>query len=1079
MDSLFADLSALSAMTGEKAEKNMQEALNYLGLDLMNIARTMRPYHPLEILKMAAWEERRVARLKGGDRVQGLYAHLLPVLMQSVLLSTYYDTSYPIASNRDIRKKDWNRLLSLSEDAVRRLLKYIESYTVYVVRSGLVSEENAESYRSTILRQFFPPEESVETIEREGLLWYGYALDDEKVVTERFGTDVRSLIDGMYKVAVNAVEGIDKLTDDFSLYKAEMLLTMAQKRTDDRYKEMSDDDLRDMIVKENGWESRVKDLQGRRDDFDLFRPEFVCDLPSQSYKTLSREIGSLDINAYIKKGIWPATVFPFLEYRGMFFSFVSSHIFTYGQRILAENASLYLRDTAAAAAACRLLFNETDNVDVYSFDGNKVDVSILSSITEVNAVENPGFYEARLRQHDEDRHVRPQPGHRLLLLDPDTYGPLERLDDGTFSSSVYYLIRSANSTEGREEFHRTIFGSLDLPEKTEILSYLDEDEVDDRDAVVDTVDDDISDEYEYDSEDDDEKARALEEKERKLDEELLPSEDHVPIVPDIEKLKEKYELTSDIIRRDEENDAEADVYEKELDDDDYSYEDGDVLPPEADDDEEIEDEALYDEAEGDDLYQQESPYDSDQGDLFDGLFDDPDEEIDSELETEEEATEEEAEYEKAEEEATDFATEYSKELEERTQPEAAQPDDYSPIPVYESEESADSVEEASCQYVEDDDKTAPDTSVAAEDNAEGHDDASTDVSLEAHEAACESHEEPMPAEECMPSEDIPVTVPEAEGSHMGDAEPSEADAFEDREDVDVIPQEETEDPEISQALPDAEPAILDETMASDTDDIPTGPETTEESITASPDITEEDGADTAEPVSTVIEEEPATEAGSVSEEAAADVAEEEAVASIQEEEPAEDEVPEDDVSEESQPESVSDMVDRGVLRRVSDEESVFEMVGNGNSMVEDDFSDLDGVVREIAEKVGRSSEFVSFVRASDSDMTHYLEDVIRRSWEKQRQDGKDKMFSIYDYSLSILIATQKVMDEIRVEELLNNAGAVMYSRQKGSWNALILSFDDEYRLLSAEERKITPSSFTPSNWKICRIVGEQLMARSR
>ena len=222
----------------------------------------------------------------------------------------------------------------------------------------------------------------------------------------------------------------------------------------------------------------------------------------------------------------------------------------------------------------------------------------------------------------------------------------------------------------------------------------------------------------------------------------------------------------------------------------------------------------------------------------------------------------------------------------------------------------------------------------------------------------------MPAEECMPSEDIPVTVPEAEGSHMEDAEPSEADASEDREDVDVIPQEETVDPGMSQASPDAEPAILDEPMASDTDDIPTGPETTEESITASPDITEEDGADTAEPVSTVIEEEPATEAGSVSEEAAADVAEEEAVASIQEEEPAEDEVPEDDVSEESQPESVSDMVDRGVLRRVSDEESVFEMVGNGNSMVEDDFSDLDGVVREIAEKVGRSSEFVSFVRAS-------------------------------------------------------------------------------------------------------------------
>ena len=110
MDSLFADFSALSSMSGEKAEKNMQEALNYLGLDMRNIARTMRPYHPLEMLKMAAWEERRVARLKGDDEFQKLYAHLLPVLTQSVLQSTLYDTSYPASTNRDIKQKDWSRL---------------------------------------------------------------------------------------------------------------------------------------------------------------------------------------------------------------------------------------------------------------------------------------------------------------------------------------------------------------------------------------------------------------------------------------------------------------------------------------------------------------------------------------------------------------------------------------------------------------------------------------------------------------------------------------------------------------------------------------------------------------------------------------------------------------------------------------------------------------------------------------------------------------------------------------------------------------------------------------------------------
>ena len=175
MDSLFADFSALSSMSGEKAEKNMQEALNYLGLDMRNIARTMRPYHPLEMLKMAAWEERRVARLKGDDEFQKLYAHLLPVLTQSVLQSTLYDTSYPASTNRDIKQKDWNRVLSLAEDTVKRLLRYIESYTVYAVRSGLVSEENAESYRAVLTAQFFPPEESHGSIEKYACLWYGYA----------------------------------------------------------------------------------------------------------------------------------------------------------------------------------------------------------------------------------------------------------------------------------------------------------------------------------------------------------------------------------------------------------------------------------------------------------------------------------------------------------------------------------------------------------------------------------------------------------------------------------------------------------------------------------------------------------------------------------------------------------------------------------------------------------------------------------------------------------------------------------------------------------------------------------------
>ena len=1144
MDSLFADFSSLAAMSKEKAEKNMQEALNYLGLDLRNIAKTMRPYHPLEMLKMAAWEERRVAKTKGSDRFQQLYAHLLPVLVQSVLQSTLYDTSYPASTNRDIKQKDWNRLLSLAEDSVKRLLKYIESYAVFAVRSGAVSEENAERYRTVLLTQFFPPAENHDSIEKYSCLWYGYAFDDEKTIREKFGTDLKTLLAGLEKIAAYGLDGIDKLTEDFSIYKAEMLLLMARKKAERDDPSLSDDDIRDEVVHENNWEMRVRDLQGRRDDFDLFRPEFAADLPSDVYQTLSRPIGSLDIEEYLRKGLWPATVFPFVRFGSMYFSFVQSHILTYGQRILALNAGLYLRDSAAAAAACRLLFSETDMIGVYSFDGNKVDISILSSVTEVNAVENPSFFDSRVKQHEEDKHVKPQDGHKLLLLDPDSDAPLEKLGNGMFSSSVYYLIRSANSAAGREEFHRTIFGSLEFPEKTEILDYLDEDDIDDREAVIDDIDDDISDEYEYDDTDDDEKAKAIEEKEKEIEESYLPSYHSVTRKEEeIRALQAKYELTDELIQKDEKNDAEADEYEKELDDDDYSFEEGDVLPPE--DDEEIEDEELYDEVEKEDLYQKESPYDSDQADLFDDLYDTPDEETEAELETEEEVQEEEKEYEEKEEEATDFALAYTKEQENRAEPSSCA-DTEEPVLIGHSgteEESS-----SSDGYIPTEIDEAPSADDLVNPDRDGQ---ASDTDAVSVEAIAET-------ENSIEDEDIPFDEETAETAVCAEpdgidgtdsSEPEEADenlrATADR----YIPTEIDEAPSADELVDsDQDTDVSEEVVVEGDEDICSGEESAEAASDTEPDSnvhteestsdaypeTEEESSSSDGYVPTEIDASPAAEdieqtaglsdavtveddsspeckdlyslgaetysgpdvideaeSSRKSEEDATSGHVDEAIANedagIEEVEDGstsetEEDVPMSGADDTEQKENVSDMVDRGVVKRVDDGAagSVFVMVGNGDGGAADDFSDLDGIIKDIAEKVGPKSTFVDFVRSSGQDMHSYLEGLINKSWSRQKEDGKDKMFSIFDYSLSILIAAPKVvMDDIRREEILNNAGAVMYSRHASSWNALVLSFGDDFTLLSAEERKITPSSFSPSNWKICRIVGEQLIARGK
>ncbi len=1075
MDSLFADLSALSTMSREKAEKNMQEALNYLGLDLRNIARTMGPYHPLEILKMSTWEERRISRLKGGDEIRTSYAHLLPVLLQSVLLSNLYDASYPYSQQRDIKQKDWNRILSLSEDAAKRLLRYIESYTIFALRSGFIKEADAIGYRDTIFRQFFPPKENADDAEQFALLWYGYVLDDEKEVRAKFGTDPKTLINELKKIALYGIEGIDKLTEDVSMYKAEMLLEMAKKRTEYRYSGMSDEALRDIIVKDRGWERRVKDLQGRRDDFDLMRPEFAADLPQETYETLSRTPGSIDIDSYIKKGLWPATVFPFVRFGNMYFSAVQSHILYYGQRILAENAGLYLRDSAAANAACRLLFSETDAPSVYSFDGNKVDISILSSVTEVNAVENPAFYQARVQQHEEDRNVKPNPGHRLLIIDPDDNFPLEKIGDGIFSSSVYYLIKSANTPAGREEFHRAIFGSLELPEKVALLEYFDEDEVDESEDI-DPVDGKLSDEYEYDTTDEDNAA------EEEKEEAEIPFENYSPHHHEnIEELQEKYELTSEIIKRDEAMDAETERYEREFDDDDYSYEEGDVLPPESDE-EEIEDEELYNEVEKEDLYE-ETPEDSDQKDLFDDLYDDPEKEEASEEETEQEAITEEEEYEKSEKEAEAFAYEYTREMRRRDEDLrsifmiADKPrihrEESKPLNLYPEVKSVDDLlqEESLSGETEDSNEENP-TPVGENKEIE---DAFVDAGYPDSDLSQEE------------TDDKPSISEEAE----------DAAAESNQEDSDGIPAEtgeaSDEREESKSTLSEEKPARIAESVfdsfikaAYDSDTSSEKPEAAKDDVESS--VSEEDdiyaASESVEAYS--VDENPYKE-----DEVATEPVEESEVSSLSMEDAVE------PTSDEERYESSSSM-DEETATEVEDntepleeipttEEAVPEQeereeidAENEEIPVVNEISLLPDIIKEIAEALDPESAFVKFVLYSDKNMIDYLSSVIRRSWEKQMQDGKDKMFSVYDHSLSILISTHKVvMDEIRVEELLNNAGAVMYSKGQESWNALIIEINDDYTLLSAEERKITPASFNASNWKICRIVGEQLIARSK
>ena len=966
---LFADLSSLSAMTKEKAGKNMEEAQNYIALDLGNIAKCIRPYHPLEVLKMAAWEERRLMHSRAKDPESQLVAHLLPVLLQSVVQSTIFDVSDGMSSNRAIKQKDWNRLLSLTEDTVRRILRYIDAYTVFTIKSGRISEENGEEYRNTIFSQLFPPAESEDSILRSVYVWYGSIASESAKCRELFGVDPETLANGLYKVSIQGLTGIDKLTEDISVYKAEMMLIMAQKRSDERYASKSEDELRDIIVHEEGWEGRVSRLAGQRDDFDLFRPEFAADLPGKAYETLSVYPGTLDIMEYLKKGIWPATVFPFLRFGSMYYSFVSSHILFYGERILAENASLYLTDTEAAYNACSMIFTNTGVPDVYSFDGNKIDIHVISSLTEVNAFLSPEFYEDRLRRRQDDMLAKPQPGHKLLFVDPDGFSDLQKISDGIFLVSAYHLFKAVRDKETRTSLLRDIFGTLDLgeaDEETKFFEAAEEDLLDYSAEGDEPLDDSVSDEYEYDEQDDDEKARTLEEKEKELEEDMPAEYDLSSRSDEIRALQDKYELTEDIIEKDEEQEREADEYERELDDDDYLYDDQES--DEDLDDAESEAEEIYDEAEKDDEYDNQATQDDpDQLSFLDELL--------SETESEIDAEEEESLYMKEADEAEEFSRTDSEKM------------------------PSDEIEMAS-----------------EEDEADDplRDDVPLDIQIPIYDVS-ETPEVVLP----VPFDD---TLPSQVSGVVSD-EPAE------------------EDVQVESFQEESGPCNLqDESFQEDVES------------SDSP-----DPKDVAEAVPEGTEAE--------------DLGEEES---------------------ETEEITTESLIDKGIVRKVETEDgqSVFVMSGSAETPVaaveeEEDEEEtpslsLDGILGEIASHLSSKGAFMGFVSSAESDMLDYLSRVIRASWEKQQADGKDKMFSVFDYSISVILASPNaVRDELRKEELLNNAGAVMYSKHREEWNALVLVINSSYELEDAFETVITPSSFSPSNWKICTIIGEQLIQRGK
>ena len=1011
MSDLFSPVSVLSKLSLQKAQRNLDDSKTYLFNDFRSIAKILSQYNPLEVMKMSLWEERRIDAVSTKDEVKRRAAVLLPIILQSIVESDFMEGR---GTSLEVKSKDWERLKSLSEDIVRRLARIIDSLSAIAICNGDSDVVEAEKLRSSIEKRLLPGSVDKESQERE--IWRLRSQFEEiPDFQSRMGSDYIAFILNVQNISRYSLNCIDDLVRDVALYKEEYSLSEAQMRSSGELDGLTEKQIFDKITKKNHWEGRAQSLTDRRDGYSLFMPETYSSLPEEAYAQYSVKAFSLNIDAFISRGFWPAARYPFFEMDGKIYTFVGKHLpFFLSLSCLIDRFLASSRDVLS-------IFNLMD-CDTYSYDGNKIEISVLPSVLDINPVLYPSSLRNILRRRKAEDSVQRKLGHKKLVVDPDMEEDMEKKDDVLYVSSAF-LSRATVDKNAKRNLLSSLLGVLELPEEEESIYTETDDYFEGSEPPLDDVECEKSSyeyEYEYNDEDEDEMSKKLDERYDNLT--LVEYDKTTPTEEEKKSLIDRYSLTDEIIKKSEEEENYEERMEKTLDDDIFD----DTEEEEHLDDIGVSDSdsEYYEEVEaGDEYIEEEKTPEDGQLDFFSILDDESSEEKEFEDELDEEDEE-------------SFEEEEKKE--EILDNDIGLPDEEESVEEENIEETEnflmDEVSDPALE-MEKEEAEAPaedDVIVEEEEESSGSEEALEPVETESEPSLDDSGEEDFVLPIATVDEEPLVKETEEETNHnpiSSDSKEKEENSFvfDDSEDSEVLPKAESvENKKPPMSFTDNLFAALG--MEDDEEDAPVE-EVAESTATESP-IEEMEEETSGEEIKT--EDSPSHE---------------DPIEETQEEQEGEECVMEDSPMEELQ---------------MAEEPAPPE---------------IPGVIGEIYKTLGSSSSFAEFIKLSDEDTLSDLDDVIESCWNRQQMEGKDKMFNIPDYNLSIILARDSVRDELRLSELLNNAGGVMYSRDAENWNAVIVYIDSSHVVEKALERTITKDSFSPSDWKRVTYIGEQLKKR--
>lgn len=1030
----------------DKARKNFQEAGNFLVNDLKSVAAIMRQYYPLAILSKAAWHRYEVENSHRTDEMALSSARIIPVLLQSVYQSRYYSAQGGFSAQQEVRQKDWDRITSLVDDASRRLVRMMESTAVIAVSEGKISEGDLPEYLDALYHQLFGYTVEREQIDEQKLLFESLFAEDEALVEKTFNTDSRNLVSQLESLSQVFAFGIAETVEQTKALNAQIRAEVDNLRQEKPA--LTQQLASDEVIAKGGYRKRLMELNQKASGYDLFAVEMNSLLSTQQCLLFSCDASCLD--DVICDGFFSAVIHPFIRFADRFYCFTGSFFYT----TIAHALRKILRSTGYGEGYTSKLeklfnhfvlnlFHQSDVEDVYTFRGFKADIILLPSMRYVNAYKYPSVFSSRLMQRMDEMKRKPQLGHVMLVVDPDSSCPLEKKATDVFHISLEKLA-SVSLSGDTESFMKKLFETDDISvedvEPAVFDEVLFEDELD-RSPSADTpipfddlpqevlLDDDL----EYDRTDDDDKARLIE---ARFDEEELTPQDDGYTPPRLSpETIEQYDLPESLKNEDEEEELE------DLDSDDFLDDVEEAVDDESTDD------FLFEEIDEDEV--EEEPEEG-----FDDEFDDPDQLLlfDDDFES----------------------VEYSQDMKEASQEPEAAAEEKTQNPENPAEEKGPENSENPVDEPSAEPEDAQQEIVCEQEAEENLLDDDDDDIVSADSSNAEAEESELlsgPEENLLTDEDFSE-------EDAGD-EPSCADEIAEAGD-----EEEADEPELhrgrEESLPD------EEELPSEQED--------EENLLDDDDIVPADSS-IAEAEEAELHSEPEEEVQEALQEEDLLADEELAGEDVVDEPACTDEITEASEEEEADEDDDAASAETALARESSEDEPIDtqpeeeDKTPSAGDIIEEsrpdysseaEYSQYEGrtlppsigkIVSSLDQKIERFDDFLAGI---DEMTLTTFEEVVKRSISAALSEQKDKMLVISPYELSFIFTGNSRIDDLRKMEIRNNAGAQMYARGRKNWAVILLVYDGMENLDFVWSESLTRASFSASDWKIVQVIGEEL-----